>query len=57
VFEGLAGKADIDQNHVVTAKEICDYVSEQVRVSSGGGQVSRARVSKHDEETPVLALK
>jgi len=56
VVEGLGGKADVDQNHVVTAREICDYVTEQVRASSGGSQTPRGLVSKHEEESPVLAL-
>jgi hypothetical protein len=57
VTEGLAGKADIDQNHVVTAREICDYVIEQVRTSTGGTQTPRALLSKHEEEAPVLSLR
>jgi len=28
IIEGLSGKADIDRNHVMTARELCDYVIE-----------------------------
>ncbi len=57
IVEGLAGKADLDENHVVTAREICDYTAEAVRMATGGSQVPRALVSKHEEEVPVLALR
>ena len=57
ITEGLAGKADIDQNHVVTAREICNYVIERVRQATGGNQSARAQISKKEEESPVLALR
>jgi hypothetical protein len=57
VIEGLSGKADIDQNHVVTAREICDYVIDRVRKSTQGAETPKALVAKHEEETPVLALR
>jgi hypothetical protein len=56
VITGLAGAADLDQNHVVTAREICDYVADKVRRASGGSQIPRALVSKHEEASPVLEL-
>jgi hypothetical protein len=56
VIEGLEGKADIDENRVVTGREICDYVVEQVRSSTSGSQIPRALVSKRDE-APVMTLK
>jgi uncharacterized caspase-like protein len=57
IVEGLAGKADVDENHVVTAREICDYTGEAVRKATGGMQVPRALVSKKEEELPLLALR
>lgn len=57
VVEGLAGKADLDENHVVTAREICDYTVEAVRKATGGSQIPRALVAKHEEELPLLALR
>jgi Caspase domain len=57
IIEGLAGKADIDQNHVVTARELCDYVIERVRSGSEGAQAPAALISKREEEAPVLALR
>lgn len=57
IVEGLSGKADIDQNHVVTAREICDYTAEAVRTATGGNQVPRALISKTEEELPLLALR
>lgn len=57
IIEGLAGKADINQNHVVTARELCDYVIERVRSASRGAQAPAALISKREEEAPVLALR
>jgi hypothetical protein len=56
IVEGLSGKADLDENHVVTAREICDYTAEAVRKATSGNQVPRALVSKKEEELPLLAL-
>ena len=57
VIEGLAGKADLDQNHVVTAREISDYVIERVKTATGGTQTPRAMMPKREEDSPVLALR
>ncbi len=56
ITEGLAGAADVDQNRVVTPREIANYVSQRVRQTSGGSQLPRALVSKKEEEMPVLTL-
>jgi hypothetical protein len=57
IIDGLNGTADVDQNHVITARELCDYVIEGVRSASGGAEAPVAMVSKREEEAAVLALK
>jgi hypothetical protein len=54
--DGLSGKADLDGNHVITAKEICSYVAETVRRSSGGVQAPQYRYAESEAESPVLEL-
>ena len=53
----LGGKADVDQNGVLTPHEICIYVAEAVRKSTGGNQLPRALLAKQDEQSSILALK
>jgi hypothetical protein len=54
--DGLSGKADLDGNRVITAKEICSYVAENVRRASGGLQAPQYRYSEAEAEVPVLQL-
>jgi hypothetical protein len=55
--DALSGKADTDHNKVLTAKEICAYVAQQVRESSKGSQSPQFRTPEAETEVPVLSLK
>ena len=56
LVEALEGNADVDHNKVLTAKEICTYVAEQVRRNTGGQQAPRFRYPEKDSDAPLLAL-
>ena len=55
--EGLSGKADLDGNHVITARESCSYAAETVRRASGGMQSPQFRYPDSEAEAPVLELR
>jgi len=57
LLAAFGGKADVDQNGVLTPHEICAYVTEEVRKATGGNQLPRALLAKQDEESSILALK
>ena len=57
LLAALGGKADVDQNGVLTPHEICSYVTEEVRKATGGNQLPRALLAKQDEQSSILALK
>jgi hypothetical protein len=42
--QGLGGAADLNGDQVVTAKELFAFVSEKVKLESGGTQLPRFRV-------------
>ena len=54
--EGLSGAADIDHDGVITARELCSYVSETVRRSSGGVQYPQFHLAESESEAAVLML-
>ncbi|HLK63081.1 MAG TPA: caspase family protein [Bryobacteraceae bacterium] len=53
---GLAGDADLNQDHVVTAEELFRFVSEKVREESQGNQNPRYRLSAANNNTPLSEL-
>jgi uncharacterized caspase-like protein len=57
LVEALEGKADVDHNKVLTAKEICTYVAERVREGSGGKQAPQYRYPDKETDVPLLSLR
>jgi uncharacterized caspase-like protein len=56
IAEGLSGPADVNQDGVVSPRELCAYVSQAVRRASGDRQAPQYRFSDTEAEAPVLAL-
>ncbi len=52
--KGLGGAADLNGDHVVTAKELFSFVSEKVRADSKGTQQPRFRISGDAGVVPIV---
>jgi hypothetical protein len=50
---GIAGEADLNQDHVVTADELFRFVEERVREESGGKQVPNFKLPSRNAEQSV----
>lgn len=57
LIDGLGGKADVDRNGVVTARELCAYVADSVRRATNGVEIPEFRYPPGEAELPVLSLK
>jgi hypothetical protein len=54
--EGLAGSADVNHDGVLTARELCAYVTESVRNATANKQIPEFRFSEADADAPFLSL-
>lgn len=54
--DGLAGSADVNHDGVLTARELCAFVSESVRNETGSKQVPEFRFSDTESDAPLLSL-
>lgn len=55
LLEGLAGRADVNRDRVVTAEELFRFVAEKVRAESGGEQSPRFRIAGKPADMPISA--
>jgi hypothetical protein len=54
--KAFSGSADVNHDGVLTPRELCAYVSEAVRNTSGGQQSPQYRFADTEADTPVLSL-
>jgi hypothetical protein len=54
--DGLVGSADVNHDGVLTARELCAFVSETVRNATGNKQVPEFRFSETEADAPLMSL-